>query len=375
VNAERLIDFKADAAQLEIVGAGAWTALHAGDLEIEIERAPRAEARAVHVDMSGVREFDTFGAWILERLLRCEGHSRDVSLVGLPERFQGLFDKVRETNRGEASKPRARGSLLARVDELGHRVSDAGLDALGYLGMIGALAATLWGAVAAPRRLRFTPLVYQLDRVGLRSVPIIVLITLLIGAIIAQQGIFYFRRFGAGDYVVDLVAVLILRELGVLMVAIMVAGRCGSSYTAELGAMTMREEVDALRTMGRDPVEILILPRVLALVIALPLLTLVGSAAAMSGGGLVALIYGGMEPGVFVARLREAATVSDFAVGMIKAPIMALAIGIVACTEGMKVKGSAESLGKQTTTSVVKSIFAVIVMDGMFAIFFSSIGV
>jgi len=139
--------------------------------------------------------------------------------------------------------------------------------------------------------------------------------------------------------------------------------------------MTMREEVDALRTMGRDPVEILILPRVLALVIALPLLTLVGSAAAMSGGGLVALIYGGMEPGVFVARLREAATVSDFAVGMIKAPIMALAIGIVACTEGMKVKGSAESLGKQTTTSVVKSIFAVIVMDGMFAIFFSSIGV
>src|SRR6185295_13970572 len=157
-------------------------------------------------------------------------------------------------------------------------------------------------------------------------------------------------------------------------VAIMVAGRSGSSYTAELGSMMMREEVDALRTMGFDPVEVLILPRVLVLVVALPILTFIGSMAALYGGGLVAWLYGGMSPDIFVARLKEAISFTHFKVGIIKAPFMALAIGVVAAVEGLKVKGSAESLGLQTTTSVVKSIFLVIVLDGLFAIFFASIG-
>jgi phospholipid/cholesterol/gamma-HCH transport system permease protein len=196
---------------------------------------------------------------------------------------------------------------------------------------------------------------------------------LLIGAIIAQQGFFHFRQFGADDYVVDLVGILTLREIGVLIVSIMVAGRSGSSYTAELGAMKMREEIDALRTMGRDPLEVLVLPRVVALVIALPLLALIGSIAALVGGGIVASIYG-MEPSLFIARLGEAVSISDFEVGMIKAPFMALVIGLVACTEGFQVRGSSESLGARTTASVVKAIFLVIVLDGIFAMFFSSIG-
>jgi phospholipid/cholesterol/gamma-HCH transport system permease protein len=374
MNSERLVDFKASPDQLEIVGSGAWTAVNARDLEALIDSAPPSDARRVQINMVGVREFDTFGAWILERLMRGEGRSHDVSLLGMPERFLGLFNKVRETNRRAAPTLARRHGVPADLEEIGRRVADLGSDGVRYLGMIGALAANFASVLAAPWRLRFTSFVYQLDRVGLRSVPIIVLITWLIGAIIAQQGIFYFRRFGASDYVVDLVAILTLRELGVLIVSIMVAGRSGSSYTAELGAMKMREEIDALRTMGRDPIEVLILPRVLALIVALPLLTLVGSAAALYGGGLVTWFYGGMTPSVFISRLREAVEVSDFAVGMIKAPFMALAIGIVACTEGLKVKGSAESLGQQTTSSVVKSIFLVIVMDGIFAIFFSSIG-
>jgi phospholipid/cholesterol/gamma-HCH transport system permease protein len=160
----------------------------------------------------------------------------------------------------------------------------------------------------------------------------------------------------------------------VLLVSIMIAGRSGSSYTAELGAMKMREEIDALRTMGFDPVEVLILPRIIALVCALPILTFLGSIAALYGGGLVAWLYGGMSPAVFIARLRDAISVTHFEVGMIKAPFMALAIGVVACSEGLAVKGSAESLGAQTTTSVVKSIFLVIVLDGLFAVFFASIG-
>ncbi len=171
-----------------------------------------------------------------------------------------------------------------------------------------------------------------------------------------------------------MVGILVLREIGVLIVAIMVAGRSGSSYTAELGSMKMREEIDALRTMGFDPVEVLVLPRVVALIIALPILTFLGSMSALYGAELVAWLYGGMSPDIFIARLKEAISITHFKVGMIKAPFMALVIGIVACTQGFKVAGSAESLGLQTTSSVVTAIFLVIVLDGLFAIFFASIG-
>ena len=240
--------------------------------------------------------------------------------------------------------------------------------------MIGSLMAAIKRVVLHPSTFRFTSMVHHLERVGWQAVPIILLITFLIGCILAQQGIFHFRKFGADIYVIDMVGVLVLREVGVLIVCIMVAGRSGSSYTAELGAMKMREEVDALRTMGFDPVEVLILPRILALVIAVPILTFLGSMAAIYGGGMVSWAYGGIEPPVFLSRLREAISFETFEVGMIKAPFMALVIGMVACVEGLQVQGSAESLGEQTTNSVVKSIFLVIVLDGMFAMFFASIG-
>ena len=240
--------------------------------------------------------------------------------------------------------------------------------------MLGATGWALIGVLRRPRSLRLTSLVYQTWRIGWQAIPIMVLITFLIGAIIAQQGIFHFRKFGAESYVVDMVGILVLREIGVLIVAIMVAGRSGSACTAELGSMKMREEIDALSTMGLYPVEVLILPRIIALVVALPILAFLGSMAALYGGGLIAWLYGGMSPAIFIARLHEAVSVTHFEVGMIKAPFMALVIGLVACSEGLKVKGSAESLGRQTTTSVVKSIFLVIVLDGLFAIFFASIG-
>jgi phospholipid/cholesterol/gamma-HCH transport system permease protein len=219
-----------------------------------------------------------------------------------------------------------------------------------------------------------TSTVHHLEQVCWRAVPIILLITFLIGCIISQQGIFHFSKFGAGVFVVDMLGVLVLRELGVLVVAIMIAGRSGSSYTAELGSMKMREEIDALRTMGFDPTEVLIVPRLLALVIALPVLTFLGVIAALYGGGLVAWLYGGLQPEAFLARLRDVITIDHFIVGMIKAPFMAFLIGTVACVEGLAVEGSAESLGQHTTASVVKSIFFVIVLDGAFAIFFASIG-
>src|SRR4051812_25407717 len=258
--------------------------------------------------------------------------------------------------------------------ERSRQVHGAREDITIFLQMLGALFMALIGVLRRPRSLRLTSLIYQLYRIGWQAIPIVVLITFLIGAIIAQQGFFHFRRFGAESYTVDMVGILVLRELGVLIVAIMVAGRSGSAYTAELGSMKMREEIDALSTMGLDPVHVLILPRVAALVIALPILAFIGSIAALYGGGLVAQFYGGMAPAIYIARLHEAISVTHFEVGILKAPFMALVIGVVACSEGLRVKGSAESLGRQTTTSVVKSIFLVIVLDGLFAIFFASIG-
>jgi phospholipid/cholesterol/gamma-HCH transport system permease protein len=371
---DALIEFRRTADDLEIVASCGWTVANAARLDALINAAPRDGRRRMRVDMSAVREFDTYGAWLLEKLLRDSATAESLSPFGLPDRFSDLFEKVRVTNRHRPPGRAGSDWLLRRLEAIGRALEGAAHEAVRYLGVVGALAIDCVEVLLVRQRFRFTSFTHQLDRVGVKSVPIIVLLTLLIGAIIAQQAVFYFRRFGAEDYVVDLIGVLVLRELGVLIVAIMVAGRCGSSYTAELGSMKMREEIDALRTMGRGPIEVLVLPRVAALVFALPLLTFIGSMAALYGGGAVACLYGGMEPDFFVARLREAVSVSDFEVGMIKSPFMALVIGVVACVEGLKLKGSAESLGAQTTASLVKSIFSVILMDGLFAIFFSAIG-
>ena len=361
---------------LILTACGPWTAPYAATLEPLVDTIVRgSEGRALSIDMRGVGEIDTFGACLVERLIRSyRGSGREANIVGVPDRFRGL---LREVDRiGSAPPPdlAKKKTRFAGLEAAGRVTLAVGRDIVAFIAMLGALGDSLLRILARPWTFRLTSVVHQLDRVGLQAVPIILLITLLIGGIIGQQGIFHFRKFGAEDYMVDLVGILVLRELGVLIVAIMVAGRSGSSYTAEIGAMKMREEIDALRTMGLDPVEVLILPRVMALVCALPILTFLGSMAALCGGGMAAWLYGGMSPSIYIARLQEAISVTHFEVGMIKAPFMALVIGVVACAEGLRVKGSAESLGQQTTTSVVKSIFLVIVLDGFFAIFFASIG-
>ncbi|MCB1475890.1 MAG: ABC transporter permease, partial [Rhodobiaceae bacterium] len=196
---------------------------------------------------------------------------------------------------------------------------------------------------------------------------------MVIGAIIAQQGAFQLRRFGAEMFSVNLVAILTLREVGVLITSIMVAGRSGSAFTAEIGSMKMREEIDAMRVLALDPIEVLVVPRVIALMIALPVLTLLADFAGLFGAGLVSWGYIGMGPDAYISYLRNIVGENTFWVGLIKAPFMAMVIALIACREGMSVGGSAESLGRQTTTAVVKSIFVVIVLDGLFAMFFSAI--
>jgi phospholipid/cholesterol/gamma-HCH transport system permease protein len=362
---------------VHLVAAGAWTAPYAAQLEHAIEVQVGADIRALDatLDMAGVEQFDTYGAWLLRRLQTAfRDRGKHMRIVALAERYRGLQQDVDQLALAETTAGLRAWLPVDALEFLGRWVSEVWRQLVLFVDMVGALALALLSVLRRPQSFRWTSAIHQLDRVGWRAVPIILLITFLIGGIIAQQGFFHFRKFGADEYVVDMVGILVLREIGVLIVAIMVAGRSGSSYTAELGSMKMREEIDALRTMGFDPVHILILPRVAALIVALPLLTFVGSMAALYGGGLVAWLYGGMSPEIFIARLKEAISLTHFKVGMIKAPFMALAIGVVAVVEGLRVKGSAESLGMQTTTAVVKSIFLVIVLDGLFAVFFASIG-
>jgi len=363
--------------RVALTATGAWTAERAAELERLVDEATRrhGNARSVDIDLAKLERLDTFGAWLIERLKRAFTVGGSTArVVGLSDPDRVLLDELRLVNQTPAPAAVAANRVLVALDSVGRAVADIGWSLMLLAQLLGALTAAMLRMIARPSRLRLTSIVHHLERVGWRAVPIILLSTFLIGAILAQQGIFRFRSIGMEIYVVDMVSVLVLREVGVLIVCVMVAGRSGSAYTAEIGAMKMREEIDALRTMGLDPIEVLVLPRIVALVIAVPLLTFLGSMAALYGAGLVCWLYGGMAPDIFLERLRAAIWLPTFEVGMIKAPFMALMIGLVACVEGFEVEGSTASLGLKTTASVVKSIFLVIALDGVFAVFFAGIG-
>ncbi|MCK1596162.1 ABC transporter permease [Bradyrhizobium sp. 164] len=361
---------------LALCATGTWTASFAPVLERMVADAEQlaGSPQSIFIDVSEVAKLDTFGAWLIERLRRSLTKGPvEAQIAGLSANYSSLVDEVRRVR----ATPVVDGStitIIGMLEQIGRAVAGVAGTMAGLVDMLGAVLAAGFRVLIHPRSFRLTSTVHHMEQVCWRAVPIIVLITFLIGCIIAQQGIFHFRRFGADIFVVDMLGVLVLREIGVLLVAIMVAGRSGSAYTAELGSMKMREEIDALRTMGFDPIEVLVLPRMMALVIALPILAFLGAMAALYGGGLVAWLYGGVQPEAFLLRLRDAISIDHFIVGIVKAPVMAAVIGIVACVEGLAVQGSAESLGQHTTASVVKGIFFVIVMDGIFAIFFASIG-
>lgn len=362
--------------KLVLSARGDWVSAYASEIEPEVDTALRRRGKVerVEIDAREVGQIDTIGAWLIERLKRnWEKGGTKISVVGLNPRFKVLLDEVSESNRDAPKPPPPERPVTSMLEHIGITAAESWVDLQALVRFLGQVVAAAGRSIANPKRFRFTSIVHHLDRVGFRAVPIIVLIMFLIGCILAQQGIFHFRKFGADTFVVDMVGILVLREVGVLIVSIMVAGRSGSAYTAELGSMKMREEIDALRVMGFDPVEVLILPRLIALIIALPMLTFIGSMAGLFGSGIVTWLYGGMPPEVFIERLRDAISSSTFEVGMIKAPFMAAVIGLIASVEGMRVEGSAESLGEHTTASVVKAIFLVIVMDGVFAIFFAGI--
>jgi phospholipid/cholesterol/gamma-HCH transport system permease protein len=355
--------------------AGRWTISASAALEscAETVFAQSAKAGSVVLDLGSVAALDTAGAWLIDKTYR------DLGAAGVEARLEkvrpeyGILLEEAHYRRFEQPQSKRRLYIFELLADIGESIVNFGKDVLSGVSFLGEVVASLVGSLVAPLRFRAISLLFHIERFGFRSVPIIALINFLVGCIVAQQGIFQLRRFGATTFAVDLIGILVLRELGVLLTSIMIAGRSGSAVTAEIGSMKMREEIDALKVMGLRPVEVLILPRVLALVISLPLLTFIADMAALFGGLLVAWGYGGINPVAFMVRLQSAIGENTFFVGLIKAPFMALVIGVIASIEGLAVEGSADSLGRRVTAAVVKSIFMVILLDGFFAVFFAGI--
>jgi phospholipid/cholesterol/gamma-HCH transport system permease protein len=326
------------------------------------------------IDLSAIASLDTGGAWVIRRLLTAmERMSSAMTVVDPQPDMTELIAALPQTLPVPERAARKRSLFDRLFTPIGEAVAGLGSDAVQAMGIIGSAVRGAQLKLGRGRGLSPAAVFTQLEQMGVNAVPIIALMSFLIGAIIAQQGAFQLRYFGAEVFVVDLVGILQLREIGVLLTAIMVAGRSGSAITAEIGSMKMREEIDALQVMGLNPVGVLVFPRLLALTIALPLLTVIANFAALAGAAVVANVYSGVTFEVFLARLQMAIDLSTLVSGMLKAPFMALIIGIVASVEGMKVGGSAESLGRHVTASVVKAIFVVILTDGLFAIFYAAI--
>ena len=322
------------------------------------------------LDLTTVSEIDTVGAWVVWRTMR----DHEAALIGASDKAERLIAAVRGSDDDTPMTPE-RAPLVPRVlGGIGAMVGNLGSGSLGVLGFLGAVVAAIGQTLRHPSRLRRTALVRQFELVGVSALPIIGLMSFLIGIVIAQQGAAQLEQFGAQIYTVNLTGRLSLRELGVLMTAIMVAGRSGSSFAAQLGTMKLTEEVDAMRTIGVSPVEALVLPRILAAVLMMPLLGFFASLLAVMGGAFISRFSLGIPFLSFLLRIQEVVPITDVWVGLIKAPVFGLIIGIAGCYQGMQVEGNSEQVGLRTTQAVVLAIFMVIVLDAFFAVFFSSVG-
>lgn len=362
---------------VEVVGGWVLPALE------RLEQSRQALVRGVgegggraRVALDRLDALDTSGAWLLlqlERELAARGF--EVEFAGARGGHASLLAEVRRAAPQPATTPEPPGALTRLVAEVGKGTIDALEGGRQMLSFFGQIMITLGRALVRPRRLRLTSFVHHLEQTGVDALPIVGLISFLIGIVLAYQGADQLRTFGAEIFTIDLLGIAILREIGILLTAIVVAGRSGSAFTAQIGTMQVNEEVDALRTLGLDPVEVLVLPRLLALVIALPLLTFFANIMALFGGGLMCAFVLDIGPRQFLNQLDAAVTPEMFLVGMSKAPVFALLIAMVGCYEGLKVSGSAESVGRKTTQAVVESIFLVIVFDAVFSIMFSYLGV
>ena len=335
------------------------------------KRIRALDGTIAEIDLSRVTAIDTVGAWSVWRLSR----DHDAKITGCSDEAQKLVDAISNADSNDHSVRAARLPLTRRVPEhVGNVMLGLGRGALQVIGFLGQMIQSAGTLLRHPSRFRMKALVHQMELVGVNSLAIIGLMSFLVGIVIAQQGAVQLRQFGAEIYTVNLVGRLTLRELGVLMTAIMVAGRSGSAFAAQLGTMKLTEEVDAMRTIGVSPMEALVLPRTLAVVVMMPLLAFYACIVAIIGGGFLCAVALEIPPITFIQRLREVVPIHDLWVGLIKAPVFGLIIGMCGCFQGLQVEGNAEEVGLRTTSAVVQAIFLVIVTDAFFAVFFTWVG-
>ena len=353
--------------------SGRWTALGIGAIESQLASVAHTETVPATADASGIDALDTAGAWVLQGLLsRLRRHGK-VELRGLRPDFSRLMDVVSR----RASDARSRSQLppfRRRLNErMGRRVLASVQEASGLIGFVGESATSFANSLFHPNRIRWRPILFNIQTAGLNALPIVGLLAFLLGIVVAYQGADQLRQYGANIFVADLIGLSMLREFGPLITAIIIAGRSGSAYAAQIGSMAVTEEVDAMRTLGIKPMEILVLPKVIALVIAMPLLTVAADALGVFGGMIMAQSQLDVGFPEFIARFLKAVSVTSFLLGVGKAPVFAFIIVIVGCFQGFRTHGGADQVGRQTTRSVVQSIVLVIVVDGLFSVAFSAL--
>ncbi len=359
-----LADFSEDGDTLRFSGDLSLARL--GDLPGRLD----GHGGAARLDLTGVDRIDTIGAWVIHRFAKQHG----AAINGLRPEQQHLLEQVAQADQAVPTRPVHVSPFNRVLGEVGEAVVTSGRTMLGLLGFLGATMIAFVNVLRHPRRFRFNATVQRFEVVGVSALGIIGLMSFLIGIVIAQQGAVQLRQFGAEVLTINLIGRITLRELGVLMTAIMVAGRSGSAFAAQLGTMKLTEEVDAMRTIGVSPMEALVLPRTLAAILMMPLLGFYASLIAIIGGGLLCWWQLDIPPVTYVARLREVVPITDLYVGLIKAPVFGAIIAVAGCFQGMQVEGDAEQVGTRTTAAVVQAIFLVIVLDAFFAVFFERIG-
>src|SRR3954468_9895390 len=334
------------------------------------EQLNEITADGLVVDLSEVEKMDTVGAWLVHKLER----DRGATITGATEEQQLLIDHVAAADQPVKIRRDYESPFQRVLAQMGASMMVAGRTLLGLLGFFGALMITVGHIIRRPRRFRFNAVTQQFEVVGVRALAIIGLMSFLVGIVIAEQGAVQLRQFGAEIYTINLIGRSSVKELGVLMTAIMVAGRSGSSFAAQLGSMKLAEEVAAMQTIGVSPMEALVLPRVFATVSMMPLLAFYAAIVSIIGGGIFCWIGLGIPPITFIQRTREVVPLSDLWELLIKAPVFGFIIAMAGCFQGMQVEADAEEVGLRTTTAVVQGIFLVIVLDAFFAVFFTSVG-
>jgi phospholipid/cholesterol/gamma-HCH transport system permease protein len=358
-------DFSIDDGTLRF--SGTLTLARIGDLPQRLDALGEVPGK---IDLSKVERMDTVGAWLVHRIAR----DHDADVEGASAEESHLLEQVAAADQPLKIRPDHMSSFGRVLDRMGMATIRAGQTLIGLIGFFGEVLISLFELTLHPRRIRWNAVVRQFEVVGIDALGIIGLMSFLIGIVIAQQGAIQLRQFGAEVFTINLVGRLDLRELGVLMTAIMVAGRSGSAFAAQIGSMKLAEEVDAMRTIGVSPMESLVVPRVIAAFWMMPMLAFYAAMVGLLGGGLFCWFSLDIPPITFVSRIREVVPMTDLWQGLLKAPVFGMIIAIAGCYQGMQVEGNAEAVGLRTTAAVVQSIFLVIVLDAFFAVFFASVG-